>query len=65
MTKNGKFCAVLFVLFTLIGLVSAAASSGFDSWFGVWLILVSVFALIGATAAAFAAISDYLVENEE
>jgi hypothetical protein len=65
MTKNGKFCAALFVLLALIGLVSAAAANEFGGWFAVWLVLVSVFALIGATAAAFAAIGDYLVENEE
>jgi hypothetical protein len=65
MTKNGKFCAALTVGLSLLSLVSAVAGSEAAGWFGAWLILVSVFALIGATAAAFAAIGDYLVENEE
>lgn len=65
MTKNGKFCVVMFVLTALIGLASAAAADDVGGWFGAWLILVSVFALIGATAAAFAAVGDYLTENEE
>lgn len=65
MTKNGYFCTALFVLLALLSFGTAAAADIARGWFGMWLTLVSVFALIGATTAAYAAVGDYLMENEE
>lgn len=65
MTKNGTFCAVLFVVLFSVSLTAAAAVDVLRGWFAMWLIIVSVTSFIGAFVAAYAAIGDYLMENEE
>lgn len=65
MTKNGYFVASAAALLFLLSFISAAGVRQGGGWFALWLMMVSLISLIGASAATYAAICDYLMENEE
>lgn len=65
MTKNGYFVASAAVLLFLLSFLCAAGVRQGGGWFAVWLMMVSLISLIGAAAATYTAIGDYLMENEE
>jgi hypothetical protein len=65
MTKNGNFCAIMALLFGVASFLTSLAAINTFGWFWFWLVAVSSTSFIGCVVCTYAAICDYLLENEE